>query len=485
MSYFQHEGAQETSKDHINVDFLLPTGILIPLPCKPSQKLEDIKELLWRRAKDFPLFGLLRGREWYTLVFVNPKAEQEACHNEEKTLLEISYYKPLFKVVEKKEDGEEKLFGNRLGIVIDKSLKEFESVRDPEVNDFRLSMIDRCQAAVEIRNQATWEQKVMYLYPPDVESTGDISSLVQDKLNPQNQFFVHVFAMTPDKKEHRFLLPAQPRDTPAGLLDIALKRFNRAQGIEEHSPDDYVLKVCGYEEYLLGEFPLIKYRCINRMIGKGSQPTLSLVSKASIRTDYPLEKYIPPNLARRDKPKNKDVDVVSLWSVEEKLEIKVDSAANLNVGKDASIMVIACVYHGDESLCADGQTRAMHLDGGDTSGIWRWNENIVFDIPVCDVPRGARLCLAIYAVYGNKKTKKKTGKLEAKGEKVPLAWVNQPLFDYRNYLRTGAVSLPCWPMSPEDTMEGLLNPIDTVMLNPNTQDSPSIKIKFKDYVDPP
>ena len=60
MSFFQHEGAQETSKDYINVDFLLPTGILIPLPCKPSQKLEDIKELLWRRAKEYPLFGLLR-----------------------------------------------------------------------------------------------------------------------------------------------------------------------------------------------------------------------------------------------------------------------------------------------------------------------------------------------------------------------------------------------------------------------------------------
>ena len=82
------------------------------------------------------------------------------------------------------------------------------------------------------------------------------------------------------------------------------------------------------------------------------------------------------------------MDVVSLWSIEEKLEIKVDSAANLNVGKDASvsrgqrssqlcrwreimshcvtiqIMVIAGVYHGDESLCVDGQTRAMHLDPG-------------------------------------------------------------------------------------------------------------------------
>ena len=47
--------------------------------------------------------------------------------------------------------------------------------------------------------------------------------------------------------------------------------------------------------------------------------------------------------------------------------------------------------------------------------IWRWNENIIFDISVRDVPRGARLCLAIYAVYGSKKTKKKTGKSEPKG----------------------------------------------------------------------
>ena len=60
MSFFQSEGAQEQARDGVNVDFLLPTGILIPLPCKSSQKLEDIKENLWKKAKEFPLFGLLR-----------------------------------------------------------------------------------------------------------------------------------------------------------------------------------------------------------------------------------------------------------------------------------------------------------------------------------------------------------------------------------------------------------------------------------------
>ena len=39
----------------------------------------------------------------------------------------------------------------------------------------------------------------------------------------------------------------------------------------------------------------------------------------------------------------------------------------------------------------------------------------MFDVSVRDVPRGTRLCLAIYAVYGSKKKKTKTGKNEAKG----------------------------------------------------------------------
>ena len=65
-------------------------------------------------------------------------------------------------MVEKKEDGEEKLFANRINILIDKSMKEFESVRDPEVNDFRLAMIDRCRAAVEVNTMEPQNKCVLY-----------------------------------------------------------------------------------------------------------------------------------------------------------------------------------------------------------------------------------------------------------------------------------------------------------------------------------
>ena len=37
--------------------------------------------------------------------------------------------------------------------------------------------------------------------------------------------------------------------------------------------------------------------------------------------------------------------------------------------------------------------------------------------------------------------------------------MNQPLFDYRDQLRSGTITLPCWPVSPEEPLEDLFNPI--------------------------
>ena len=79
------------------VDFLLPSGILIPFQCKDVDTILSIKEKLWEEAKQYPLFGL-RQPEWYTLVFINCQAEQEECLNESQKIGELQMYKPLFKV---------------------------------------------------------------------------------------------------------------------------------------------------------------------------------------------------------------------------------------------------------------------------------------------------------------------------------------------------------------------------------------------------
>ena len=70
-------------------------------------------------------------------------------------------------------------------------------------------------------------------------------------------------------------------------------------------------------------------------------------------------------------------------------------------------MVYANVYHGDEQLCQEGKTRAITLPETTSGPVWNWNEIIEFNIDVKDLPRGARLCMAIYAVYSKPKAKKK------------------------------------------------------------------------------
>lgn len=57
-----------------------------------------------------------------------------------------------------------------------------------------------------------------------------------------------------------------------------------------------------------------------------------------------------------------------------------------------------------------GNTRAIQLQDPVESAIWHWNENIAFDVDVRDLPRGARLCLSIWALYGGKSKSKKKGK---------------------------------------------------------------------------
>ena len=97
MTSWQQDTVGDLSGD-VQADFLLPTGILVPLPCKGGQTLAEIKDHLWEQAKPLPLYNLLKQPEWYTLVFVNRKAEQEECLDESRRLCDINMYKPIFKV---------------------------------------------------------------------------------------------------------------------------------------------------------------------------------------------------------------------------------------------------------------------------------------------------------------------------------------------------------------------------------------------------
>ncbi len=50
----------------LNVDFLLPTGMLITLSCHKMSTLADIKSAVWQEARNLPLFDMLKDHRFYS-----------------------------------------------------------------------------------------------------------------------------------------------------------------------------------------------------------------------------------------------------------------------------------------------------------------------------------------------------------------------------------------------------------------------------------
>lgn len=50
------------------VDFLLPTGVIVPMQCNQRSTLRQVKVELFREAKGYPLFSLLKEKGFYNFV---------------------------------------------------------------------------------------------------------------------------------------------------------------------------------------------------------------------------------------------------------------------------------------------------------------------------------------------------------------------------------------------------------------------------------
>ena len=227
------------------MDFLLPTGILIMLECRSEQTVAEIKDRLWAEARKLPLFQQLRQSEWYVFVFVNRKAQLEECLDETQRLSDLQMYKPLFKVVEKKGNEAEKRLSNDISWLIGRQLKEFENSRDPEVHDFRISMVEKCRLAIEGRTNFTWLDKLFYIYPPSLENNASITSFLESKLTPQGEFRIHVDFSGLGRRGQTSTILVHYADRPTIAVERALKKVTRSEGEEKEHPntDNYVLKV--------------------------------------------------------------------------------------------------------------------------------------------------------------------------------------------------------------------------------------------------
>ena len=105
----------------------------------------------------------------------------------------------------------------------------------------------------------------------------------------------------------------------------------------------------------------------------------------------------------------------------------------------------------------------------------RWFEWVNFEIPTCNIPHAARLCFTLWAARTSPLKVPThhpltTGQMEltpraarvCAHQEIPLGWVACQLFDYKNELKTGLMTLNLWHNEEA-------NPIGTCGSNTSTE----------------
>lgn len=94
----------------LDVDFLLPNGIIIRQRCNRDATLEQVKANLWKEAKQYPLNYILPDKLSNNIfVGINQDAENEEFYDETRRLCDLRLFQPILRVVEPQGNREEKM----------------------------------------------------------------------------------------------------------------------------------------------------------------------------------------------------------------------------------------------------------------------------------------------------------------------------------------------------------------------------------------
>lgn len=252
----------------IVVDVLLPNGLLIEILCSREATLETIKEEIWLEARKQILFRLLSEPSSYIFVAVTQDAKVEEFYDETKRLCDLRLFQPLLKLTEPKGNKEEKILNFQIGLAIGRPLHDFDQIKDPETMDFRRNLLNLCKDVVEHREKQSKIERAYYSFPPDFDEA--YYSLQEQSVKTKTDFFC-VWMMYSDKtyQHSEIELPqdALPEDLIVKALVMSYTKGNNLS-LGDHSKiaqvnkDNYTLKVCGMEQYLLGNHPLRRYKVI-------------------------------------------------------------------------------------------------------------------------------------------------------------------------------------------------------------------------------
>uniref|UniRef100_A0A336MQM4 phosphatidylinositol 3-kinase n=1 Tax=Culicoides sonorensis TaxID=179676 RepID=A0A336MQM4_CULSO len=471
----------------VELTVFMPNGILLLLKIPKTATLAEVKEDLWEEAERKPLFGHLKDKSLYVLGMVT-KYSSDEMHDETKRICDIQPYFCMFRVTSKQVAVNNKLNKN-INCLIGKSLNDYKIINNPEVNDFRYKMNLLADEISTKRHKMTLAEKLAYQYPLRLATTTELPENVKIRL--RNDHFVLVAKFHNDETSS-FTFNVPYYITPAKMLDMILTKKALTMNAKGDRAADYILKVCGQDEYLYGEHPLVQFLYIQDTLSRVGVPTLVIKPLANVEIFEDSIYQSTKDIMRSSKNQSvctlrkKGRQVLS-WELDFPFQCHIQIIRDLNIADDNrynEIGVQVGLFHGGKSLCEPQRTTEKTLTSQRTIN---WDEDLTFNINVLNLPRMTRLCFVVYEVVKNAKySGTKTRRLKDTNKDIhinPLCWANTTVFDFKNQLKTGTITLYTWTyMETQDAQsEDLLHPLGTVEQNPRTGECASLTVSFHNY----
>uniref|UniRef100_A0A8C7WDI5 Phosphatidylinositol 4,5-bisphosphate 3-kinase catalytic subunit gamma isoform n=1 Tax=Oncorhynchus mykiss TaxID=8022 RepID=A0A8C7WDI5_ONCMY len=287
-------------------------------------------------------------------------------------------------------------------------------------------------------------------------------------------------------------------DTPVQVLQTFFTKISNKRALlgvpEDVCEADYVLRVCGREEYIYGNHPVRDFHWVRQCLKNGEEIHLVLESAPNPGQDLvQREDWAQVDDCTGvagtheqltiDEKDHERVYTISLWDCHRKFRVKIlgiDIPA-LPRNPELIVYVEASIFHGQQLLAQERTSSKAFTEEV------LWNAWLEFNIRIRDLPKGARLSLQVFC--GKAQTQiSKGGSSSHDGSKTKnrlLYYVNLLLVDHRSLLRQGEFILHMWKM-PEKTEDNSSVNADklTSATNPDKASSMAVAILLDKYCYP-
>ncbi|XP_005942769.1 phosphatidylinositol 4,5-bisphosphate 3-kinase catalytic subunit gamma isoform [Haplochromis burtoni] len=502
-----------TSMDQISVEFVLPTAArggsgpdTLQLDVAGNWTVEQVKAQVWMKAVTSNLCPEFYQRFSPDHCILLYQKKGNVCeiydkHQVFQTLDCIRYWRALKKdvgriqLVPRPQPSQESVEYQRyLNYLIGYDVTDVSNVHDDELEFTRRKLLTPRRIELSERDPK------LYSMDPWVTRKPLPEHLLSKINNGHILVVIHIGTASQTIK-------VSIDDTPTLVLaSFFAKTSNKRAllGIPDNVCEtDFVLRVCGREEYLYGEKPLENFNWIRQCLKNGEEihlvlemppdPDLDLVQKEDwAQVDDCTGVAGTHEQLTIDEKDHERVFTISMWDCNRKFRVKVLGIDIPSLPKVPEFIVYieASIFHGQQLLAQERTTSKTFSEEV------LWNCWLEFNIKIKDLPKGA--CLNLQVICGKQpqipnskgssyqESTAGSSCLDGKTKSRLLYYVNLLLIDHRSLLRQGEFILHMWKMPEKSEESSCSINADklTSATNPDKASSMAIAILLDKYCYP-